>query len=151
MTLTTRASGQLIEHGFLIRASHKGLADEDGIDAVTCDSLTVGSTEPAGKYTVGVETGKGTIDVTVSGALAQDVVVLLATPDDTEIRKTIVGGNGTASFTGLVKGTYGLYIDYMAAGTGVKAVEQEVDLTESADVIEIVAGRFELDAAVGSD
>ena len=124
---------------------------EDGIDAVTCDSLTVGSTEPAGKYTVGVETGKGTIDVTVSGALAQDVVVLLATPDDTEIRKTIVGGNGTASFTGLVKGTYGLYIDYMAAGTGVKAVEQEVDLTESADVIEIVAGRFEVDAAVGSD
>ena len=50
---------------------------EDGIDAVTCDNLTVGSTEPAGKYTVGVVTGKGTIDVTVSGALAQAVGVML--------------------------------------------------------------------------
>ena len=41
MTLTTRASGQLIEHGFLIRASHKGLADEDGIDAVVAQDLCV--------------------------------------------------------------------------------------------------------------
>ena len=121
---------------------------EDGIDAVTCGSLTVGSTEPAGKYTVGVVTGKGTIDVTVSGALAQAVGVMLLKPDGAEVSKTIDEGNGTVSFTGLSKGQYSLYIDYMAAGTGVEPFEKDVELTEGADVIEIVPGQFEVNASV---
>ena len=121
---------------------------EDGIDAVTCDNLTVGSTEPAGKYTVGVVTGKGTIDVTVSGALAQAVGVMLLKPDGAEVSKTIDEGNGTVSFTGLAKGQYSLYIDYMAAGTGVEPFEKDVELTEGADVIEIVPGQFEVNASV---
>ena len=124
----------------------------DGVDPVIQGKLVVGSTEPDGQFTAKATVGKGTIDVTVSGALAKAVGVELMKPDGTSTLKTIDTGNGTASFTGLMAGTYSFYADYMDPVSGVKAVEQaDIVVAEGADIVEIVPGQFEVETAAGSN
>ena len=124
----------------------------DGVNAVTLSGIAVGTAEPAGQFVAAAATGKGVVNVTVSGALAQPIGVQLMKPDGTSEMKTIDAGNGTASFTGLAAGTYSIYADYMTPVSGVKAVEQEdIVVSEGADIVEIVPGQFEVDAAVSGD
>ena len=124
----------------------------DGVNAVTLSGIAVGTAEPAGQFVAAAATGKGVVNVTVSGALVQPIGVQLMKPDGTSEMKTIDAGNGTASFTGLAAGTYSIYADYMTPVSGVKAVEQEdIVVSEGADIVEIVPGQFEVDAAVSGD
>lgn len=105
---------------------------------------------PSGKYAIDVTTGKGTLNVTVSDALAQALIVEITKPDGTTQYKTLDAGNGTVSFTGLEAGVYSVYLDYLVPVSGVKEVWQDgIVLTEGADVVPVVTGQFQVDAGVG--
>ena len=105
---------------------------------------------PAGKYTINVTTAKGTLNVTVTDALAQALIVEITKPDGTTQYKTLDAGNGTVSFTGLEAGVYSVYLDYMVPVSGVKEVWQDgIVLTEGADVTPVISGQFDVDAGVG--
>ena len=105
---------------------------------------------PSGEYTLSVTTGKGTLNVTVSDALAQALIVEITKPDGSTQYKTLETGNGTAVFTGLEAGVYSVYADYLVPVSGVKEVWQEgIVLTEGADVVPVVSGQFSVEAGVG--
>ena len=152
-TITGSEAAQSVEFTKLSAGAYSVSVDytksAEGVSAYTA-SLTVAQTETPGQFKLSTATGKGTIDVTVSGALSKAVGIQLKKPDGTSEMKTVDSGNGMISFTGLVKGTYHVYADYMDPVSGVKAVEAEAELAESADVIEIVAGQFAVETGIGA-
>jgi len=125
----------------------------EGVNAFEQTGVTIAQPQQSGVFTLDVTQAKGTINVTTAGALNESIGVQLTKPDGSSVFATIKG-NGTASFTGLEKGEYSVFADYMTAIPGVKTEVEKtgIMLAEGADVVTIVPGQFKVDvtASAGS-